>query len=513
MAKNPKGPGRQIGDASLGYSAPPMSSDLTFKSMGSTGLRQFSGWVREEFLPQLVGRQAARVYREMQDNSPTVGAIIFAIQQSMRQVDWRVTPPADSPECMEKVEFVESIMDDMSTSWSDFVAETLTMLPYGYAPHEIIYKRRLGRAPKGKTPEGRPLAGSKFDDGLIGLRSLPIRGQDTILKWFFDPDGEITGLTQQPWVGRLTDIPAQKLLLFRPKAHKNNPEGYSILRTAYRPYYFTKRLEEQEAVYLERMSGTPEYTVPNALLLAAAANPPDPAAMAALTEIKRIITNIRIDEQMGLIRPSDTYLNTDGSVSSVPQYGFSYVMPQGSRTAANFDPSIERYKLDIMTSVLADFLTLGHSSRGTQSLADTKVDLFFQAIEGWLASNADVLNNVLLPRLWTLNNFDFETMPAIEPDMPQRVDLDALGNFVLQLSQAGMPLFPNPQVENYLLDVAGLPELSEEALHDLVADHDPAKAGDSTDAIQKHLAGMLARRMVRKGMLNLPTKKRRRRRG
>lgn len=485
-----------------------MSSDLTFKSMGSTGLRQFSGYIREEFLPQLVGRQAARVYREMQDNSPTVGAIIFAIQQTMRQVEWRVTPPNDTTQAMEMVEFVETCMHDMSTSWSDFVAETLSMLPFGYAPHEIVYKRRLGRDPKGKRPDGRPLPGSKFDDGLIGLRGLPIRGQETILKWFFDPDGEITGLTQQPWVGRLTDIPMEKLLLFRPKAHKNNPEGYSILRTAYRPYYFTKRLEEQEAVYLERMSGVPEYTVPNSLLIAAAATPPDPNAVAALTAIKNVVMNIRIDEQMGLIRPSDTYLNTDGSVSSVPQYGFSYVMPMGSRTAANFDPSIERNKLDIMTSVLADFLTLGHSSRGSQSLADTKVDLFFQATEGWLESNADVLNNNLLPRLWRLNNFDFALMPKIEPDMPQRVDLDSLGNFVMHLSQAGMPLFPNPQVENYLLDVAGLPELSEEQLHELVDSDNPT----APEEVKKYIAGMLAKRLIRKGHISNKSVKKRRRR-
>ena len=326
------------------------------------------------------------------------------------------------------VEFVESCMDDMSNSWSDFIAETLTMLPYGYAPHEIIYKRRLGRKLRSAS-SGKQQASSRFNDGLIGWKGLPIRGQDTILKWFFNSEGETTGLTQLPWVGSMIDIPIEKLLLFRPKAHKNNPEGYSILRTAYRPWYFSKRLEEQEAVYLERMSGMPEYRVPNVLLLQAAEG--DPKAVAALAEFKKIVTNARIDEQMGLITPSDTFINQDGTVSSQPAYEFKYVLPQGSRTAANFDPSIERYKLDIMTSTLSDFLTLGHSARGTQTLADTKVDLFFKATEGWLESNADVLNNVALPRLWALNNFDFDLMPRIEPDMPQRVDLDSLGQFVL----------------------------------------------------------------------------------
>jgi len=65
---------------------------------------------------------------------------------------------------------------------------------------------------------------SQFKDGRIGWHQLPIRGQETVFKWFMDTNGQITGVTQQPWVGQLIDIPAPKFLLFRPTAHKNNPE-------------------------------------------------------------------------------------------------------------------------------------------------------------------------------------------------------------------------------------------------------------------------------------------------
>jgi hypothetical protein len=105
------------------------------------------------------------------------------------------------------------------------VSESLSMLPYGFAPHEIVYKRRLGEQ---KRDSGKP--SSEYDDGKIGWAKLALRGQDTILKWFFDEEGNVTGLTQQPWFGGLIDIPIEKLLLFRPRAWKNNPEGYSILR-------------------------------------------------------------------------------------------------------------------------------------------------------------------------------------------------------------------------------------------------------------------------------------------
>src|SRR5262249_18474544 len=155
-------------------------------------------WVREEWLPELVGRQGAAKYREMIDNSPIVGALMYAITASMRKVEWRTVPINDSPKAQEAADFVDSLREDMSHSWEDLIVENLSMLPYGYAPHEIVYKRRNGKKP-GNGPDGRPLPGSDYDDGKIGWRRIPLRGQDTILKWFFDPNGQVTGMTQMPW--------------------------------------------------------------------------------------------------------------------------------------------------------------------------------------------------------------------------------------------------------------------------------------------------------------------------
>jgi len=497
---------RPGGDSSRGYIAPAYGADMAWRSIGSSGLRQYGGWVREEFLPQLRGRQAARTYREMQDNSPTVGAILFAIQQSMRQVTWRVDAQDSKPQSAESVAFVESCMNDMAQGWPDFVSETLSMLPYGFAPHEIVYKRRSGN--KQLKPSGPIVHSSKYDDGRVGWAKLALRGQETVIKWFFNDEGDWTGLTQQPWFGGTINIPAEKLLLFRPRAHKGSPEGTSILRTAYRSWWFQKRLEEQEGVALERMSGTPEYRVPNVLLEGAANN--DPLAVAALEQFKRIVTNIKIDEQMGLVTPSDCYQNADGTISNVPMYEFKYNVPQNTgRGMTAFGPAIDRHKLDIMTSVLADFLMLGHgsSSRGAQTLGEAKVDLFFQATEGWLDSDAAVLNDHGLPRLWELNGFHPDTMPRFAPDMPQRVDLDALSNFIVRMSQAGARLFPDDDLENYLRDIADLPELTDDMLNEMMNSANP----DASEDVQKHVAGMMARRLSRKGFMPLKSKTKSRR--
>lgn len=436
---------------------PMMSSGMTFREVGSSGLRQFSGWVREEWLSNLVGRQGAQKYREMLDNSPTIGALMFAIQSTMRKVEWRVVPPNDSPKAQEIADFIDGCRSDMSHTWEDLVSENLSMLGYGYAPHEICYKRRQGRDP-GPDPR-RPneeLPTSKFDDGKIGWRRIPLRGQDTVIKWFFDENGQVKGLTQQPWVGPMIDLAIEKMLLFRPSSHKQNPEGRSILRNSYLPYYYIKRLQEQEAILFERLGGVPLIKIPGFVMEAASAG--DAKATALVNQYKSIVVNLRNDEQMGLLLPSDMWPSATGA-SAAEQYKFELVTPQLRASGVDFDKTIQRYAVQITTSALADFLSLGHEARGTQSLAVSKVDMFFQAIEGFLNANAAIYNRFAIPRLLALNGVDQDLAPTVEPDLAQRVDLDVLSNFVLRLSQAGMPLFPNDDLQAYILDAGGLPDM------------------------------------------------------
>lgn len=457
MARTPKrAKDPALGGGSVGK-PPELKQSQVFDDIGSYGLRAYSGYVREEILPQLLGREAQRAYREMLDNSSVIGAINFAITQAMRRATWRVVPPSDKPEAKELAEFVESMMDDMSHTWDDFITESLTMLGYGFAAHEIVYKRRTGISFSDKRPT------SKYDDGRIAWRRLPGRGQDTVIKWFFDANGSALGLTQQPYSGPLVDLPIEKLLLFRTSALKNNPEGRSILRNSYRAYYFVKRLEELEAISVERFNGFPVISLPSNVIDAALATsngtPSNPQAAAAYAAYKKIVTNIRVDEQMGLILPSDVYRDEQGKPSAVRMYELKFLTPEHAATGkTDTDKIIARYKVDMLMTVLADFIQMGHEIRGTNNLAVTKVDMFYQAIEGWLNNHVAVLNRYGLPRLWRLNGFDPALMPQFKPEMPQRLDLDSLGAYLANLSAAGVPLFPDEELQKFLRGAGGMPE-------------------------------------------------------
>lgn len=462
MAVVPIAPGQTGGVNTSTFGAPVFDDSMTFREVGQTGLRQYGGWVREEFLPQLLGRQAARVYREMQDNDATIGSMLFAITQTMRKIKWRVKPADDSAEALAEAQFADSLRFDMSSTWEDFIVEALSMLAYGFSAHEIVYKHRNGRHEQSGPYDD--IATSLFDDGRIGIRKLPIRSQDTVIKWFFGPNGSIEGLTQQPFNAPINHIPIEKLLLFRPTSHKGNPEGRSILRNSYRSWFFLKRFEEEEAIFYERMSGVPVMFVPQELMEAASSG--DANAILQVNAYKRMVTNTKIGEQMGLLLPSNCWPNAMGAQGTAKMYEFQLVAPQGRASGPDSDKIISRHRLAMLMSVLADFVILGHAAHGTQSLAETKVDMFFQGVEGWLNGIAAVLNRYLLPRVWHLNALDPKLMPEFVPDLAQRLDIGALSDYVLKLAQSGMMMFPDTDLENYLRDSAGMPSIDETAYAD-----------------------------------------------
>lgn len=189
------------------------------QELGSTGLKQMGGVVIEEWLPQLQGERGIKVWREMSENDPTVGAVLFAIEMLIRQVDWSVEPASEDPQDVANAEFLESCMHDMDRPWVSFISDVLTMLAYGWSVHEIVYKLRRGAS--GDQP-------SDHDDGRIGWARLPIRGQDTLLQWVFDDHERVEAFIQvHPTTFQRIKIPIGKLIHFRTR-ERRGPEGMAL---------------------------------------------------------------------------------------------------------------------------------------------------------------------------------------------------------------------------------------------------------------------------------------------
>lgn len=440
----------------------------------------------EEFLPELNGRRGVEAYTEMADNDATIGAILFAIEMLMRNVEFNVEPAGNTDADKKAAEFVEQCMDDMERTWADTLSEILSFLTYGWSYHEIVYKRRNGKT-------SSPITNSKYNDGLIGWRKLPIRAQDTLYGWEYKENtDDLIGMTQQapPNFEQVT-IPIDKALHFRTRSKKDNPEGRSILRTAYRAHYFKKRIEEIEGYGIERdLAGFPVLYAPEGVDIWDAT---DPEMTQTLARAEMIVSSIRRDAREGLVLPGG-------------ENGWKLeLVASSSRRQFDTNAIIDRYDKRIATSVLADFVMLGQQAVGSFALADSKTKIFALAIGTYLDVICEVFNNQGIPRLIDINGEAFKGIT----DYPRMVhgdietpDLDQFANYVNTMIGAGI-LQPDEQLEDEVRRVGGLPERVERPHGEetqYTEQEQPPKQGDSlykiTSVMDKYTKGAITRDMA-----------------
>lgn len=438
-----------------------------YADLGYTGLNRQGNYVYEEFLTQLRWPQAAKVYKEMADNDPTIGAILYMATQLVRKVNWDVEPASDSPQDQEAAEFLYSCMHDMETSWKDTIDEVLSMFIYGWSFHEIVYKVRKG------PQKAQPKYHSMHKDGRIGWRKLPIRSQQTLYGWVFDDEtGDVIAFEQQAApTYEIVHIPMSKGLLFRTQRQVNNPEGRSLLRNAYRPWYFKKRIEEIEGIGIERdLAGLPVITPPEGVDIWDRSNT---EYSHYKSQAEQIVRNVRRDRSEGLVLPHG--------------WDFKLLSTGGTR---QFDTNaiINRYDQRIAITMLADIVMLGADKVGSFALANVKKSLLAASLEAMLQGIADTLNKQAVRQLFELNKFDGLTgLPKITCGHIEMPDLNELGNY---FKATGLTLNGDMELENYVRQAASMPLLTQEQFEAMQASKETAspKETDLSDDSAKDTA-------------------------
>ncbi len=408
-----------------------------FREIGRLGQKRYGGFFYEEFLKELQGRKGVEVYKEMSENDDVIGAILYAIEMLIRQASWTVQPGGPTAKDEEAAEFIYQCMDDMQDTWTDTISEILSFLTYGWSAHEIVYKRRAG---KSKDPR----LNSKYSDGLIGWRKLPIRAQETLWEWLYDDEDNLLGMIQMPPPRyELITIPIEKLLIFRTKSRKGSPEGKSILRNAYRSWYFKRRIQEIEGIGIERdLAGFPTLTAPEGMNIW---DEDDPEMVAVRLAADRIVQNIRRDSLEGLTLPSGWKLE---------------LLSTGGRRQFDTNAIIERYDTRIAMTVLADFVLLGHQKVGSFALSSDKTELFAMAVGAYLDIICETFNNKAIPALIDLNAQHFAGItdyPTLQHGDIENADIQALATYIKDMTGVGV-LVPDDHLEDYVREVAGLPE-------------------------------------------------------
>ena len=420
-------------------------------TLGVAGDNTRNGQIRaDEFLPELRGRKAVQTYRQMRDNDSTVGAVMYSVEQILRDVELKVQPKDNSKGSLEAADFIEGVLEDMEHTLDDHVAEALGYLSYGFGWFEVVYKRRVG------PTERSPKKHSKFTDGRIGVRKIVSRAPWTINKFDVDQKtGDVLGIEQSVGImGGSNYIPTNKSLYYRTTSLNGDPSGRSILRNAYTSYEYLNNLQSIEAIAVEReLAGIPVARIPADYLSGDASA----EQTGFVNNLQQILRDVKFNEQGYIILPSDTYPDKDGAPSNTRLVDIELMSSSGTRNI-DINPIISRYQHDIARSVLSEFLLLG-TSGGSYALSKSKTDLFLRALESYIQAIVDVLNKQLVERLWQLNGFDYGLMPTIVAGDVAPHDLRELGSYLRNLNGADINLSDQPDILNALLANAELPPL------------------------------------------------------
>ena len=417
-------------------------------TLGVAGDNTHNGQIRaDEFLPELRGKKAIRKYREMRDNDSTVGAVMYSVEQILRDVDLHVKPVDDSDAAKVEADFVKSVLDDMDHTLDDHIAEALSFLSYGFGWFEVVYKRRVGPTQRSDKKH------SKYTDGRIGVRKIAARAPWTINKFDVDQKtGDVLGIEQS--VGLMNGknyIPLNKSLYYRTTSINGDPSGRSILRNAYTSYEYLNNLQAIEAIAVEReLAGIPVARIPAEYLSGDASA----TQTGFVRDLQQILRDVKFNEQGYIVLPSDTYPDKDGAPSTTRLVDIELMASNGKRNI-DINPIVSRYQHDIARSVLSEFLLLG-SSGGSYALSKSKTDLFLRALESYIQAIVDVLNKQLVERLWQLNGLNYDLMPTITAGDVAPHDLREVAAFLRNLNGANIDVSSHPEVVKDLMDIADL---------------------------------------------------------
>lgn len=419
-------------------------NNKNFKPLGVSGLRRYGPYVYEEFLPELRWPRAGKVYQEMSDNDAVIGAILYLAEMLIRGVEWRVEPASSSDVDCEAAKFLSSCMHDMDSSWANTICEVLSMLTYGFSFHEIVYKIRRG--PNEASPKYR----SNYSDGRIGWRRLPIRAQTSLSEWEFNDEGDVTAFVQccEPDFTPVR-IPMSRGLLFRTRISKDNPEGKSLLRNAYRSWYFKKHFEEIEGIGIERdLAGFPVLTAPESMDVW---NPADDSMVRIREEAERLVASVRRDSEEGMLLPAGWKLE---------------LLTSGSSRQIDISKTIERYDNRIAVTLLSDIILLGNQS-GSFALASTKQSLLAAALQAQLSNIADVFNAKAVPDLFKYNSF--EGLSGLPKIVPTKIQTPTLSEVALILRSMGLNIAGDKTLMNHLRQSLCMPDLDDETFNTVYA--------------------------------------------
>lgn len=437
-----------------------------FSEMGVAGTPVYAGYVLSpERSHKLVGQEKYRTYSEILANTSIVAAGVRYFLNIVSKPSWNVEPADDSAEAKQMAEFVEDVLDELNTPWSRIVRRCGTYRFQGFSIQEWTAQRR--------------------EDGRIGFADIESRPQWTIWRWEVDERGSVIGAWQRdPLTGRELGLPRGKVMYLVDDTLTDSPEGMGLLRHCVEP---AQRLEEylkQEGFgFLRDLHGVPLGRAPiDELQNAVDAQKITQGQMdAAIEKLRKFVSMEKKDTNTALILNSQPYIDyTDSgnTVSGSMKWGVELIAG-GAPGLQQVGEAVVRLNTEMARVLGVEHLLLGADSAGSYALAKEK------ATDLYLLANA-VLNDItfssqrdLIWPLWTLNGFKDKLMPKLKHEDVQPKDVEQIGRVLRDMATAGAALQPDDEVQNFVRDLLGAPQIDISKLQERLADVMAANPADN----------------------------------
>lgn len=447
-----------------------VSSRVKLGEIGYTGLKVFDGISQEELNKELRFPESIKTYKKMNQH-PAVAAPLTLYNSMVSKAKFRVLPPKDATaDELDKTEKVNQMLTDMEIPLEDVIVDAMSMATFGFSCFEKVYRRRTKSA------------GSMYDDGVIGIRKLAFRNQESIEKFVFSGDGnEVIGLEQD--LSGLSDpygryrsrvdtrifIPRNKFLLFNLGRNRSDPYGTSPLRDVYLHWKMLTYFEELEAAGAAKdLQGVPLLKVPAQYMTADAT--PDQKAM--FEQFKSIVRNLQQNTQSGVVLPS-----TVDEVTKEALFSLQLLSSDGGKKSYDITKIKEYYRSMIFIGMSADVLLMGNSTTGSFALGNIKSSLSGSFVESMLKRMIHILNEDLVRQIYQLNNWDESRRCTIDYEGYEEHDLESLSKMVQRIASVGF-LPRTHEVINKILASMGVdPLVGDENLDDILTTK-TSRAGD-----------------------------------
>jgi SPP1 gp7 family putative phage head morphogenesis protein len=392
--------------------------------VGTSGTESYSGYIDEEYLADLKGKDAATKYDQMRRSDPKVVMCIKSVCNPIKSASWSIEKLEDSPEADKQYYITQkALFENEAKTFDEFIGEILTMVAFGYSLFEITHKVVL------KDPE----IGS-----YNSFKSVKWLSQKTIEQWITNHDGTLRNIIQEAYGdnGRLVEIPSEFLLHFAIDKEGDNYEGISMLRSCYGAYLRKLMALKQEAIGNQN----------NAIPIPVVKCDDGEQSSSSYRRAREMLTKYVKGQVSFLMLPKD----------------WDIEMVENKFDPQKLRVTVESENNEMVQAFLANFLQLGQNgSGGSYALGSDLSDFFLSSLEFISKMICDKLNKSLVQQLVDLNFEDgIRRVKIVCTGINDKAGTE-LANILSSLSGANI-ITPDERLETDIRRRLKLPEREKE---------------------------------------------------